>query len=396
MVYIVESRFFKQGEKMTKNQPLVSVFLPYYNDAKFLRQSIESVLKQNYQNFELILCNHATTDNCRKIAHSYKDKRIKHVDMLRNEGAGGGLVFEAMFNASSGKYIKTLCADDMLTPDCLATMVDFMENNPNIDFAFGNVEYIDEEGQDMHDDWFHQRPFFSIDDKEHDLIRKYASGKATLPYIGNISKREIFNNIEINKTFVMMFDISLWLQLLCHGHRIALINKTIGNYRIHSDQVSAIGKEALCGYICWFEGYSFYPYLMDINDVNLAKQVFPNSKYVNKLKNVCDIPFFVAHEMFNTQKPLFDIPLTKMLNDDKTREHLMKTFNFGVKELRELRKSDFHINTPIYPKGIKQHVYWSTPADLTVFGLIFLLFRRIFKIVTLDTVRHKRKKRYSL
>ena len=60
--------------------PIVSVFLPYYNDAEYLPIAIESVLNQTYQNFELILCNHATTDNCREIAHSYKDSRIAEVD----------------------------------------------------------------------------------------------------------------------------------------------------------------------------------------------------------------------------------------------------------------------------------------------------------------------------
>ena len=383
---------------MKKNQPLVSVFIPYYNDKDFLRDAVESVLNQTYKNLELILINHATTDNCREIAHSYKDERIIHIDMPRNEGAGGGLIFEAMLNAAHGKYIKTLCADDMLRSDGLETLVNFMESHQNIDFAFGDAQYVDERGRDLHDDWFHQRSGFSIDDKEPDLIRKYANGIAMLPYIGNISKREIFNNIEINKTFVMMFDISLWLQLLCRGYHIALINKPVAKYRIHSGQISSVDKEALCGYICWFEGCSFYEYLMDINDVDLAKKVFPNSKYVKQLKDVRDIPFFVAYEMFNKYKPVFDMPLNKMLNDDETREHLMKTFGFGVKELRDLRKSDFYqCNIQQVKESWKQKTYHTNPADIGILGLSFLLLREIFKIVSFDRFRHKKKnKKYSL
>lgn len=72
------------------NQPLVSVFLPYYNDEKFLEYSIKSVLEQSYENFELILLNHASTDSSYNIAHSFQDFRIKHVDMSINLGAGGG------------------------------------------------------------------------------------------------------------------------------------------------------------------------------------------------------------------------------------------------------------------------------------------------------------------
>lgn len=385
------------GARMEK-QPLVSVFLPYYNDAKFLRKSIESVLKQTYENWELILCNHATTDNCREIAHSYHDKRIKHVDMKRNEGAGGGLVFEAMLKAASGKYIKTLCADDMLKPDCLATMVDFMENNPDVDFAFGDIEYIDENGKYLDDSWFNSRAGFSIDDTEPDLIRKYAAGISMLPYIGNISKREIFDDIEINKTFVMMFDMSLWMQLLCFGHKCAFINDKVCNYRIHPEQVSAAHKKQLAMYISWFEHASFDFILQKISSVSLAKKVFPESKYVKKLKYVDDIPFFVAYEMFNRQKPLWDIPLTKMLNDDKTREHLMKTFGFGVKELRELRKADFHFGLIEYKRYSKQRIYHTNSADISLFGALFLVFRKIFQLITFAKYRHHKntEKKYSL
>lgn len=375
-------------------QPLVSVFLPYYNDAKYLPIAIESVLNQTYQNFELILCNHATTDNCREIAHSYNDSRIKHVDMERNEGAGGGLVFEAMLKAASGKYIKTLCADDMLCPNCLEIMVGYMESHTNIDFAFGDVEYIDENGRDLHEDWFHQRIGFDIKDKEPDLIRKYSMGISMLPYIGNISKREIFNDIQIEKTFVMTFDMSLWLQLLCAGHKCAFIKQQVCNYRIHVGQMSSVEKEAIAGYVFWMENPSFYRYLLKINDVDLAKKVFPESKYVNKLQDVCDIPFFIAYEMYNRQKPMWDTVMAKMMNDDKTREHLMKTFGFGIKELRELRKADFNAEHP--NKNMKQKIYSIPSVNLGLYGLSFLLFRKLFKYVTFDRFRHHKKKKYSV
>ena len=88
----------------TSSLPLVSVFLPYYNDRRYLKEAIESVLNQTYPNWELILLNHATEDDCREIAHSYKDNRIVHIDMEENLGAGGGILFEKMLLASSGKY----------------------------------------------------------------------------------------------------------------------------------------------------------------------------------------------------------------------------------------------------------------------------------------------------
>ena len=156
-------------------RPLVSVYLPYYNDNKFLKKAIEAILANTYNNFELILLNHATTDNCREIAHSYKDIRIKHIDMPYNLGAGSGILMEKALEIAKGKYFKPLCADDILREDGLRILVDYMENNPQIDFAFGNVEYIDVEGNDLNDNYFNSRPNFSIEYNEIDLIRCYSN-----------------------------------------------------------------------------------------------------------------------------------------------------------------------------------------------------------------------------
>ena len=392
-----------------KNIPLVSIFLPYYNDAKYLPIAIKSVLKQSYPNWELILCNHASTDNCREIAHSFKDKRIKHIDMPRNEGAGGGLVFEAMLKASSGEYSKTLCADDMLRPNALKKFILFMENNPKVDFCFADCEYIDEKGKDLNDSWFLNRQDFSLNHSEVDLIRLYYQGKSTIPYIGAFVKKELFSHIEINKTFVMMFDMSLWLQLLCKGYKIGYCQDKLLNYRIHKGQMSAKGKAELAGYVCWFETVSFMQYLMSIDDVELAKAVYPDSPFYNQLKDKKDIPFFVAHRMYNWQKPYWDIVMTKMLNDSGYREHLEKTFGFGVKELRELRKADF--KPSFIPLAVSEVIHkinpfkkwkiekiYSHPSKNLSFGmLMFLFFRQIFQLLTFYPLRKKKKKeQYSL
>ena len=93
-----------------QKEPLVSVFIPYYNDDKFLRESIEAVLNQSYKNLELILVNHASTDSSRDIAHSYDDDRIVHIDMPINYGAGSGKLLKEFLKVAKGKYSKLLCA----------------------------------------------------------------------------------------------------------------------------------------------------------------------------------------------------------------------------------------------------------------------------------------------
>lgn len=122
--------------------PLVSIFIPYYNDEAFIADAIKSCLSQTYQNWELFLFNHASTDGSRDIARSFDDPRIRHVDAAENLGAGSGYNLKITLPRMSGKYVKLFCADDVMKEDCLEKFVQYLENNPLTDIVFSDVEYF--------------------------------------------------------------------------------------------------------------------------------------------------------------------------------------------------------------------------------------------------------------
>ena len=248
-----------------KDEPKVSVIIPYYNDEKYLKYSIESVLNQEYNNWELILVNHASEDNSKKIAHSYIDDRIIHIDFEENQLAGGGMfILDKFLEVATGKYVKTLCADDMLLPNCLSDCVEYMENNPNIDFAFGNLVHVDLFGNKFPENtviydhnnlpvsfnsWFlnllnWNLIYYSNDiiyPNVHNIMRMYYEMETDnpLPYPGGIIKRNAFNDIKLHKIYVIMADMSLWFTLLLNNKKIGFINKEIVLYRMHSDSCSS-------------------------------------------------------------------------------------------------------------------------------------------------------------
>ena len=381
------------------NTPLVSVFLPYYNDRKFLKMSIESVLNQTYQNWELILLNHATTDDCREIAHSYQDKRIKHIDMKVNLGAGGGILFEKMLKASSGKYIKTLCADDELLPECLEVLVNYMETNPQVDFAFGDIKYINENGKDLKNSWFNSRQHFSTKHDEIDCIKTYIKKVSFLPYVGNISKREILEKIHINKTFTMLFDMSLWLSLLCKGYKIGYCLEEIANYRISSNQLSSNKYKDRALKLSSYEHSEWWKIFQTIENIELAKECFPDSKYIHNLTKKEDIPFFVALNLFYNWKPFVYPYLSKILNNDEQRKYYIKTFDFGIRELHEMCLKDSSDKKRGLFKYLKNKYIYQVPAKkLKFWQLIFLFLNRIFYVISLKPIckRVKKHKKYSL
>ena len=118
----------------TKSGPLVSVVTPVYNGEKFLRECIESVLAQTYDNWEYIILNNASADGTLEIAEEYsrRDSRIRVfsndelLPIIANHNKAFGLI------AEDSKYCKVVSADDWIYPECLEKMVGLAEANPSV------------------------------------------------------------------------------------------------------------------------------------------------------------------------------------------------------------------------------------------------------------------------
>jgi glycosyltransferase involved in cell wall biosynthesis len=114
--------------------PLVSVVTPVYNGEAYLRECIESVLSQTYQNWEYIILNNASTDGTGDIAEEYRlrDSRIRVysndtlLPIIANHNKAFGLI------SSESKYCKVVSADDWIAPECLEKMVTLAEENPSV------------------------------------------------------------------------------------------------------------------------------------------------------------------------------------------------------------------------------------------------------------------------
>jgi glycosyltransferase involved in cell wall biosynthesis len=108
--------------------PLVSVILPTYNRAFSLERAIRSVLRQTFQDFELILIDDGSTDNTQDIIQSIKDPRIRYLQLEANKGAGAARNIGIL--ASSGKYIAFQDSDDEWLPKKLEIQIKMFNENP--------------------------------------------------------------------------------------------------------------------------------------------------------------------------------------------------------------------------------------------------------------------------
>jgi glycosyltransferase involved in cell wall biosynthesis len=125
----------------SKSNPLVSVIMPAYNAAEHIAETIESVLIQNYRNFELIVVDDGSTDNTRNIVTSFENDKIKY--FYKDNGGPSGARNLAIKKAK-GQYIMPLDADDMITPDFITRHLEEFEKHPDVDLVYSDVLLIDE------------------------------------------------------------------------------------------------------------------------------------------------------------------------------------------------------------------------------------------------------------
>ncbi|AFY54529.1 glycosyl transferase [Rivularia sp. PCC 7116] len=127
-------------------QPLISIVIPVYNREDYLKIAIESVLRQTFNNFELIIWDDGSTDKSVEIASQYaqKDKRVK-VIAARHQGQT--LSLKGAFSVCSGKYLGWIDSDDIIAPTALAETAKILDNNPQVGLVYTDYLLIDKDSK---------------------------------------------------------------------------------------------------------------------------------------------------------------------------------------------------------------------------------------------------------
>src|SRR3989344_2871105 len=123
----------------------ISVIMSVYNGITYLRQAVESIIKQTYRNFEFIIVDDASTDETWDYLKSLNDPRVKLIKNKKNLGLAASL--NIALRQAHGDYIARMDADDISLPDRLKTQIDYLIKNPQIDICGTWVKLIDENNQ---------------------------------------------------------------------------------------------------------------------------------------------------------------------------------------------------------------------------------------------------------
>ncbi len=125
------------------SKPLVSVCIPAYNNEAYISETIDSILNQTYENLELIIVDDCSKDSTLSILREYeqKDSRVKVYTNENNLGMAGN--WNRALELTTGKYIRLMCADDLLLPECISREVEIFEQQPTVVLVESDSALVD-------------------------------------------------------------------------------------------------------------------------------------------------------------------------------------------------------------------------------------------------------------
>lgn len=209
---------------MTTNYPLISIIVPVYNVEKFISQCIESVIKQTYDNWELILVNDASPDNSAQIIQSYHIQYPDKIKYIVNPvNCGQGVSRNRGVNLATGGWLFFLDSDDLIEPSCLETL---LASSDGYDIVLGNSYGL--RGNNKFN-------------RDINLISLYEFSKFALGMYawGTLFDRQFWqqHNFEF-KSHKYAEDLLLISKVWCATNRIKVIDTPIYVYRVNENSAT--------------------------------------------------------------------------------------------------------------------------------------------------------------
>jgi glycosyltransferase involved in cell wall biosynthesis len=215
--------------------PKVSVCIPTYNSARYLGDAIESVLGQTFDDYELLVCDNASSDETPELCRRYRDPRLRYhrFDQLVGQGAN----WNRCLSLAGGEHVALLHADDVYRPGFLEVRVRALDADGTIGLAFGAVDLIDEEGQVTGQQVFRTGAFVT---PAPGFCRDLLLACVINPVAPVVRRRCYDSAGPFDESRLWGIDWDMWLRLAAH-HAVSYSPSIAAAYRVHGGSGSAAG-----------------------------------------------------------------------------------------------------------------------------------------------------------
>lgn len=316
---------------------LVSIVMVNYNQEKFLKKAIDSVLIQTYKNWELIIVDDGSTDRSVDIIKEYEDDRIKPIFLQENSHIC--IATNIGFAAVNGKYIARLDSDDIWEKEKLKKQMDFLQQNPDAKVCFTQIELINENGE-------------NINDREPELLSLYNSrqksreewikffffvGNSLLPTLVFEKKLlDIVGGFKLN--YCQTHDFEFLIRLIKHTD-FYFVEEELVKYRRTSAQNSASTVKKNTRFFNEYMDirYHFFENMSDELFISAFKGFFHNKDASTHEEIVCEQAFLLEKCIgYSDDNPILGLfKLGELMNDEKYGRVLREKYNYTPKKYYE-------------------------------------------------------------
>lgn len=206
--------------------PRVSILMPVYNVAPYLREAMDSILVQTFQDFELIVLDDCSPDNSAEILDTYTDERIVRYRGEKNMGLSN--VLNVGIAMARGEFIARMDSDDISTPERLATQVTYLDAHPEVDLCSCGMELFGAKQET----W--------VRDANVEDVKITALFHSPILHASSMWRREAFERVGLRflQEMVPAEDYDMWTRAMAAGLRLVNIPEVMYQYRIHPSQAT--------------------------------------------------------------------------------------------------------------------------------------------------------------
>ncbi len=205
-------------------QPKITVLMPIYNAEEYLHQAIESILNQQYKDFEFLIIDDGSTDGSVEKIRRYNDNRIKLIKNRTNQGVIHSL--NRGLKLAKGEYVARMDSDDVSLTNRLLTQVEYLDNNPDISICGSWIKIFGANDTQIWDS-----------PTDNDDIKAMLLFEAPIAHPSVMYRKSIKNDLLVyRKGFDHAEDYDLWARLSDH-YKFANLDKVLLKYRVHKKQI---------------------------------------------------------------------------------------------------------------------------------------------------------------
>jgi glycosyltransferase involved in cell wall biosynthesis len=228
-------------------KPFVSICIPTYNGAKYLRESLDSVLAQTFTDFEVLLVDDQSSDETLSIAQEYaaKDNRICVKQNERNLGLVGN--WNRCIELAQGEWIKFVFQDDLIAPECLEKML--VASKPdssiicclrNFIFEAGTPEHVQHffKNRESLEKLFPESTQISASDYCKAVLKQIDDNFVGEPTVVMLRRNVFYKFGTFNPHLIQLCDLEFWSRVAIHTG-IIYVPETLATFRVHNNATTA-------------------------------------------------------------------------------------------------------------------------------------------------------------